>query len=118
MIDKSSWDLEDDTQSNDWGTFSNATPLAEQGMSTDMYKTLIMSSSKSEYWRSSLKFIESIGDKHFKYLSSRQQDWAYDIIADVRVETDRRIAKEVWEGIKPGNLAVFLDSSHGSVRKD
>lgn len=88
-----------------WGT-----PLAEQGMTDAMYVTFTHLAPTTPYWKASFNFVEQIADRHFTTLSEAQQDWAYEIIAIVRVETDRRIAKDVWEGHPVGNLQTAIES--------
>jgi hypothetical protein len=97
-----SWALE-----NFWCDATNqseGTPFTDIGFTDDMYTLLKILANTSSYYQSSLRFAEQSRFREFRFLSEKQQDWAYEIFADLMVKVNRQIAIDVWRNKPVGKF--------------
>jgi len=81
-------------------------PLADQGMDQEMLDNLKYLN--TPYWQQAKKFIDDIADRKFSTLTINQQNYALDIIASLRVDTNRKIGKFLSIGENIGDWHEVL----------
>jgi hypothetical protein len=81
-------------------------PLSDQGMDSEMLENL--NNLGTDYWVNARKFVYEIADRKFSTLTINQQNYALDIIAYLRVDTNRKISKFLSKGDNIGNWHEVL----------
>jgi hypothetical protein len=81
-------------------------PLENQGMDLEMLENL--NNLGTDYWVNARRFIYDIADRKFSTLTINQQNYALDILAYLRVDTNRKIAKFLSKDDKIGDWHVVL----------
>lgn len=76
---------------------SSEVPFAHLGMTQQMWDLMKELSEDNEYWASAHSFVSGVKYRKLDTLTDAQRGWLEDIVATLRVELNRRTAREVFE---------------------
>jgi hypothetical protein len=71
-------------------------PFSDKGMTKEKMDLLKELAEDNSYWASALHFIQSIRNRKYASLTSKQQDWLFEICATLEVELNRRTAEDLF----------------------